>query len=693
MPEITVQKVNELSHHQMIWTDKDGFLLKPLEPGRLMTRYYLKFNTMKHVMQTPENCSLEDALNVICHAEEIAWIQLRRNEKKLLNDINIDKDCRIRFHINGDKQKRKKRIQTREEKIFVLANDCLTGDPSVHDLSLTQDMNSICSNGCRIARCMKEYFIFKRNYKGAINSTLLAKSLYQKLWDDSPYLLKQLPGIGMVTAKALHSMGIKSFDTLAEADPRRIEILTGRKFPFGNHIKDSLLSLPPKVSMSIEENECHRRGVSKFIVTLTRLSQPLQSSKRHYADMIVGTEEDNLIHFHEKIRVDEFSSPYSAAFLLSIPQQKKLTLKANLIFEEYIGLDFHQKLVLMKESNPETNKNRCKQPSLFPPPGDVCVIEDESETTSYEGEPGFEIQNDSCKIISEQTIFEHIREKAKNFPLLTTSSNVCSPSSEAMLLTRKRRRDKAIELDSAPNATEETEGSRISLAFLNVTSEQGESERHGHDSYKLMTPKHHTSPRRFVVDLVDDSDGLNGPTKDTIFDHIRKKAQYFPALSRTMQFDSVAGTKEYSFENQPDFCIAASQVLKEENTDRSTGETIIISDSETRRGIDAHSTEPGSRVKDDTFSRSPHGERGGSSAPSKASCINTDPSCIEMLPFDISMIKHNTRLAGSRNSTAYGRKKQSSPNGSKRHCCSLEMAGKNREVDSFLGFTSVFSFL
>ncbi|RQO85692.1 hypothetical protein POPTR_001G348200v4 [Populus trichocarpa] len=736
MQEITVQKVNELSHHQMIWTDKDGFLLKPLEPGRLMTRYYLKFNTMKHVMQTPENCSLEDALNVICHAEEIAWIQLRRNEKKLLNDINIDKDCRIRFHINGDKQKRKKRIQTREEKIFVLANDCLTGDPSVHDLSLTQDMNSISSNGCRIAKCMKEYFIFKRNYKGAINSTLLAKSLYQKLWDDSPYLLKQLPGIGMVTAKALHSMGIKSFDTLAEADPRRIEILTGRKFPFGNHIKDSLLSLPPKVNMSIEENECHRRGMSKFVVTLTRLSQPLQSSKRHYADMIVGTEEDNLIHFHEKIRVDEFSSPYSATILLSIPQQKKLTLKANLIFEEYIGLDFHQKLLLMKESNPETNKNRCKQPSLFPPPGDVCVIEDESETTSYgpaemlcnltksktinnsmpsfklidedlelgvEGEPGFEIQDDSCKIISEQTIFEHIREKAKNFPLLTSSSNVCSPSSEAMLLTRKRSRDKAIELDSAPNATEETEGSKISLALLNVTSEQGERERYGHDSYKLMTPKHHTSPGRFVADLVDDSagglpsksetSGLNGPTQDTIFDHIRKKAQYFPALSRTMQFDSVAGTKEYSFENQPDICIAASQVLKEVNTDRSTGDTIIISDSETRRGIDASSTEAGSRVKDDKFSRSPHGERGSSSAPPRVSCINTDPSSIEMLPFDISMIKHNTRLAGSRNSTAYGRKKQSSPNGSKRHCCSLEMAGKNREVDSFLGFTSVFSFL
>lgn len=68
----------------------------------------------------------------------IEGIQLRRNEKKLLNDINADKDGRLRFHILGDKGKKKKRIQTRQEKIFVLVNDYLTGDPLVHDLSLSQ---------------------------------------------------------------------------------------------------------------------------------------------------------------------------------------------------------------------------------------------------------------------------------------------------------------------------------------------------------------------------------------------------------------------------------------------------------------------------------------------------------------------------------------------------------------------------
>ena len=81
-------------------------------------------------------------------------------------------------------------------------------------------------------------------------------------------------------------MVVRSFEALAEADPRRIEIVTGRKYPFGNHIKESLSSLPPKVEIKVEEVECQKQGVSKLAVTLTRLSQPHVSTKRHYADMV-----------------------------------------------------------------------------------------------------------------------------------------------------------------------------------------------------------------------------------------------------------------------------------------------------------------------------------------------------------------------------------------------------------------------
>ena len=81
-------------------------------------------------------------------------------------------------------------------------------------------------------------------------------------------------------------MGVKSFETLAEADPRKIEMVTNRKYPFGNHIKESLLSLPPKVEMKLVEAECQRQGKSKLVVTLTRMTGLAQPTKRHYADMV-----------------------------------------------------------------------------------------------------------------------------------------------------------------------------------------------------------------------------------------------------------------------------------------------------------------------------------------------------------------------------------------------------------------------
>ncbi|GAA0138701.1 DNA metabolism protein [Lithospermum erythrorhizon] len=470
---ICIQKINELSKHQMIWTDQENFLLKPLDPGRLMTKYYLKFNTMKHMMQAPTNCSLEDALHVICRAEEIAWIQLRRNEKKLLNDINMDKEDRLRFHVLGDRGKRKKRIQAREEKIFILSNDCLTGDPLLHDLSMIQDTNSICSNGCRIARCMKEYYIFKRSYKGALSSILLAKSLHQRLWDDSPYLLKQLPGIGMVTAKALHSMGVKSFENLAEADPRKIEMITGRKFPFGDHIKGSLLSLPPKVEVIMEDNGSQMQGKTKVAITLTRISESVQSNKHHYADLIVGVDEENLILCHEKIRVDNFSSPYTVTVIHPSPQQGNMDIKADLIFEDFIGMDVRQKVTITKEIDFNI-RSKTKQPSSFQPK-DVCVIEDDHDHIAKtqapneeprevkkfqlkldampsfnlfdeeyeEGGPVLTIEDEECKIIDSTTVFDHIREKAKNLPVLSKSSSD-APSLETLSLIRKRTYDKQL---------------------------------------------------------------------------------------------------------------------------------------------------------------------------------------------------------------------------------------------------------
>ncbi|XP_010528238.1 PREDICTED: DExH-box ATP-dependent RNA helicase DExH17 isoform X2 [Tarenaya hassleriana] len=658
LQEVCVQKISELSRYQMIWTDSDGFVLKPQEPGRLMTKYYLKFNTMKYIMHAPAVCSLEEALHVVCRAEEISWIQLRRNEKKTLNDINMDKEGRLRFHVNDNKGKRKKRIQTREEKVFVLVNDWLTGDPSAHDLSMTQDANSICSNGCRIARCMKEYFVYKKNYKGFLSSTLLTKSLYQKLWDDSPYLLKQLLGIGMVTAKALHSMGVRSFEALAEADPRRIEIVTGRKYPFGNHIKESLSSLPPKVDITVREVECQKQGISKIAVTLTRLSEPLQSTKRHYADMIVGTEEENLIHFHEKIRMDDFSSPYSTTILLERPQQAKVTVKVDLIFEEYIGLDLHETLVLKKCNSAKVNYERRTSLPRRHPSSDVCKVEKDNkiessmsaqkdqntsmptfklidEDSGEENEPHISMEEDDCMIINERTVFDHIREKAKRFPSLSTW-NPASPTPEKPTRKRNSLRGEFPELSAEFHASQETPRNQIPQDPMLRTDAK--------DDEQNINPAENQGETQRPF------------SGETIFDHIRKKSKNFPVLNAS------------KIDHPQNFLPRSNH----SGIEHLNADPIIISCLE-GGNAEAISSENCSRAY-------------GMLSPSlKRASVALDPSPVEMLSFDISMMKRNTKQEEELGSSQFNTMKR-------KGLCSL-VPGKSDDSDSFLGFKSIFSFL
>ncbi|KAK7293418.1 hypothetical protein RJT34_16283 [Clitoria ternatea] len=741
--ELCLQKVNELSQFQMVWIDEDGFLLRPLDPGRLMTKYYLRFETMKQIMRTPENCSLEVALHVVCCAEEIAWIQLRRNEKKLLNEINADKDGRLRFHILGDKGKKKKRIQTREEKIFILVNDCLTGDPSVHDLSLIQDMNSICSNGCRIAKCMKDYFVFKKNYKGAVNSALLAKSFDQKLWDDSPYLLKQLPGIGMVTAKALHSMGVKSFEALAEADPRRIELVTGRKYPFGNHIKDSLLSLPPKVDVKLAEIESHIQGKSKLVVTLTRISQSGRSVKWHYADMIIGAEEDNIILFHEKIRVDQFSSPYSATILVPIPQGKQ-TIKADFIFEEYIGIDVHQKLSCMKESDSNMLLKRNRKQAIFPPPEEGYIIEDDNKTVPHlpmkelctlskdkeesdsipsfdlldedfeEGGRAPDVEEDKCKIITEKTVFDHIREKAKNFSLLSASDNIRCPPLEVLLARTHAREKRPDRCHEVVVLDDEDELQVPQQKEANLPAELRKAEQ---DDINLdLTLDDHVTAgsSNYVSSILDTDVFLPEPearshqksAEETVFYHIRRKSEDFPLISKLdCREPAIRETELFSKNNprSPSSLTAACEVSRETNSlDMVTG-NMLSSYLETAE-VEKYS----SNIQVATEVKSKEVEAfnsidGGLNISKGTSRADSVQSSIYVPTVSFSMWKEKKRSSGPVSFEESSKKQCCSSRETKeekyssteirRQFCSSEITGQGKEIESYLGFKSVFSFL
>lgn len=53
------------------------------------------------------------------------------------------------------------------------------------------------------------------------------------MWDDSRHVSRQIPGIGSLLAERLAGAGIDQLRKLQEADPRRIETVTQRHYPFG----------------------------------------------------------------------------------------------------------------------------------------------------------------------------------------------------------------------------------------------------------------------------------------------------------------------------------------------------------------------------------------------------------------------------------------------------------------------------
>jgi ATP-dependent DNA helicase HFM1/MER3 len=74
-------------------------------------------------------------------------------------------------------------------------------------------------------------------HKGALaataNALLLGKCLRQRLWDSSGLEVRQLPGIGKLLGERLAAAGLGKLRALAAAEPRRIEAVTQRHFPFG----------------------------------------------------------------------------------------------------------------------------------------------------------------------------------------------------------------------------------------------------------------------------------------------------------------------------------------------------------------------------------------------------------------------------------------------------------------------------
>ncbi|KAL9104182.1 MAG: hypothetical protein Q9163_000834 [Psora crenata] len=223
--------------------------LKATEFGDAMARYYVNYRTMRVLLGLNRQSKVSDILSALAQAEEYRDVRLRVNEKKLYREINR---CNgIRFPIKVDialpAHKRSLIVQSELGGVELPVGD----DFAKQKKQFMHDKNRLFSNIYRLVRCVIDCQIHLQDAVAVRNALELARSLGARVWDNSPFQMKQIPQIGVVAIRKLANGGITNIEALEAAEPHRIETLLTKNPPFGNKILTSVQGFP-KLRVSVK---------------------------------------------------------------------------------------------------------------------------------------------------------------------------------------------------------------------------------------------------------------------------------------------------------------------------------------------------------------------------------------------------------------------------------------------------------
>ena len=121
-----------------------------------------------------------------------------------------------------------------------------------HRKQFQQEKGRLFSNLYRLIRCVIDCQIELQDAVAVRHGLEITRSVGARVWDSSPYQMKQINQIGIVAVRKLVVGGIRSIEALEAAEPQRIEILLGKNPPFGSRVLKNVQHFPKlRVSVSL----------------------------------------------------------------------------------------------------------------------------------------------------------------------------------------------------------------------------------------------------------------------------------------------------------------------------------------------------------------------------------------------------------------------------------------------------------
>ncbi|KAF7728012.1 Sec63 [Apophysomyces ossiformis] len=271
------------------------------EYGKAMDRYYINFQTMVNIL-TAEPChSVRDVLDLVSRAQEYESVRYAAGEKPFLNSLR--NNANIVYPPKG-------KVANIADKISLMIQ-CVLGGVSLYDVTVGNNLVllslSVVQNASRITKCIIDCSVHNQDASSLKHALDFYRSLQAKLWSTSPFVLRQLDGIGPQLANMFSQAGIHSLSQLQTCDARRIELLAHRNPPFGNQIKDSLNCIP-KFALKVHQEKSSQRNSNEIaiVIKLSLINTKYKDSKGgkgRYAIFWAETSEHLLLDFRRIAQV------------------------------------------------------------------------------------------------------------------------------------------------------------------------------------------------------------------------------------------------------------------------------------------------------------------------------------------------------------------------------------------------------
>ncbi|KAJ2948982.1 hypothetical protein O0L34_g5922 [Tuta absoluta] len=335
--------MNGLASSGLITMD-EASCIESTEAGRLMSVYYLDLETMKHIMKIEGTETLEKLLWMVCESHELADMHLRVDERRTLNALNRNNAAAtIRFPMKG-------KITTRQMKLNCIIQAIL-GCLPIPEPSLNQEAMKVMRTADRVCKCLVAYVTRPdlisnqtQYFTAIVNAIILAKCIEAHLWENSPYVSKQLKGIGPTFSTLLATAGKVNFTLLEESHPRDLERIMNKGAPAGNVLRKQV-SLLPKYQITATPVDEKRISIQLLLLNQHQLADnrdQLTAGDSHRCYVVVGDSENYLLLF-ATFKDKDLIHMYDGTLTYEVTRKHNYEhrILIHCISSNWVGIDVH----------------------------------------------------------------------------------------------------------------------------------------------------------------------------------------------------------------------------------------------------------------------------------------------------------------------------------------------------------------